>query len=160
MSVAGQTEALALPICEKLGLELWDVRFEKEGSVWYLRVLIDREGGVDMDVCEEFSRQMNDLLDEKDPIPQSYVFEAGSPGLGRRLLTRRHFELCSGEEARVKLYAARDGVKNFVGLISDCSDEGFTLILATDENGGVTDSESFKYDECASVNLNDDAYLL
>ena len=64
---------LAQPIADELGFFLWDVRFEKEGATWYLRVLIDKDGGIDMDDCEAFTRPMNKVLDEADPIAQSYV---------------------------------------------------------------------------------------
>ena len=84
---------LAQPIADELGFFLWDVRFEKEGATWYLRVLIDKDGGIDMDDCEAFTRPMNKVLDEADPISQSYVLECGSPGLGRELRRPEHFEL-------------------------------------------------------------------
>ena len=84
---------LAQPIADELGFFLWDVRFEKEGATWYLRVLIDKDGGTDMDDCEAFTRPMNKALDEADPISQSYVLECGSPGLGRELRRLGNFAL-------------------------------------------------------------------
>ena len=78
-NTASACAQLAAPVAQQMGLELWDVTFEKEGAGWYLRYLIDREGGVDIDQCEAFSRQVSDLLDEADPIPQSYTLEVGSP---------------------------------------------------------------------------------
>lgn len=159
MNTVEKARSLAEPLCEELGLFLWDVRFEKEGALWYLRIFIDRDGGVDMNICEEFSRAYNEILDREDYISQNYVFEAGSPGLGRKLLRPQHFEVCMGDEARVRLYKARGGKKDFVGLICGCDGEGFTLAYAVDENGEPTESESFLYKECSSVNLNDDADL-
>ena len=88
-NTAEKVRELALPLCEELGLFLWDVRFEKEGATWYLRVFIDKDGGVDMDDCEAFTRPFNKILDEADPIAQSYVLEVGSPGLGRGAETSR-----------------------------------------------------------------------
>ena len=80
---AGNTVAvctrLAQPVAEELGLQLWDVRFVKEGADWYLRFFIDREGGVTIDDCEEMSRRMDKLLDEADPIACSYCLEVSSP---------------------------------------------------------------------------------
>ena len=82
MSTVDRITELAQPLADELGLFLWDVRFEKEGATWYLRVLIDKDGGVTMEDCENFTRPFNKILDEEDPISQSYVFECGSPGLG------------------------------------------------------------------------------
>ena len=81
-------EVLVRPVVEGMNLRLWDVRFEKEGPDWFLRVLIDRDEALDTDTCEAVSRAIDPLLDEADPIEQSYYLEVGSPGLGRRL-TRR-----------------------------------------------------------------------
>lgn len=159
MNTVEKARSLAQPLCDRLGLFLWDVRFEKEGALWYLRIFIDRDEGVDMDICEEFSREYNTLLDEEDFITQNYIFEAGSPGLGRKLTRREHFEVCTGDEVRVKLYKARNGEKNFVGLLAGCDDEGFTLAFSVDEDGKPLESERFEYKECSSVNLNDDADL-
>ena len=112
-----------------------------------------------MDICEQFSHEYNELLDKEDFISQNYIFEAGSPGLGRKLTKPEHFEVCTGDEIRLKLYKARDGRKDFVGLLSACDDEGFTVAFEVDDEGRPTESESFLYKECASVNLNDDTDL-
>ena len=85
-------EALARPVVEGMGLRLWDVRFEKEGPDWFLRILIDRDEPLDTDTCEAVSRAIDPLLDEADPIEQSYYLEVGSPGLGRRLTRPEHYE--------------------------------------------------------------------
>ena len=102
-STVQKVRELAQPIADELGLFLWDVRFEKEGAMWYLRVLIDKDGGVDMNDCEAFTRPMNKALDDADPISQSYVLECGSPGLGRELRLPEHFEVCIGDVIRVRL---------------------------------------------------------
>lgn len=107
---------------EGMGLSLWDVRFEKEGPAWYLKVLVDRPGGVmDTDTCEAVSRAVDPLLDEADPIEQSYFLEVGSPGLGRRLTRPEHFAAMAGRKVRAKLYApgsggGREPAGNLVGL--------------------------------------------
>ena len=82
-------ETLVRPTIEGMGLRLWDVRFEKEGPDWFLRVLVDRDEPLDTDTCEAVSRAIDPLLDEADPIEQSYYLEVGSPGLGRRLTRPR-----------------------------------------------------------------------
>ena len=83
---------LARPVAEELGLQLWDVRFVKEGADWYLRFFIDREGGVTINDCEEMSRRLDKLLDEADPIACSYCLEVSSPGVERELIRPEHFE--------------------------------------------------------------------
>ncbi|MCD7726922.1 MAG: ribosome maturation factor RimP [Ruminococcus sp.] len=141
---------LALPVCKSLGLSLWDVRYEKEGATWYLRVLIDKEEGLDMDSCEEFSRQFNEILDECDPIAESYVFEAGSPGLGRELRTPEHFEAYIGEMVRIKLYKAINGEKELSAkLVSYDKEEKKITVLA---DGKLTLALS----ECAFVKADDE----
>ena len=89
---AAVVEALVRPTVEGFGLRLWDVRFEKEGPDWFLRVLIDRDEPLDTDTCEAVSRAIDPILDEADPIDQSYYLEVGSPGLGRRLTRPEHYE--------------------------------------------------------------------
>ena len=84
-NTAQRVEALVRPTVEGMGLRLWDVVFEKEGPDWYLRILIDRDGTMDTDTCAEVSHALDPILDEADPIDQSYYLEVGSPGLGRRL---------------------------------------------------------------------------
>lgn len=94
-----RTEALLLPIMEEMNFELVDVEYVKEGSTWYLRAYIDKEGGITVNDCEAVARRMNDLLDEKDFIADSYVFEVSSPGLGRPLKKKR---LCEKYGKRIR----------------------------------------------------------
>ena len=89
-------EALAKPVAEEFGVFIWDVRFEKEGSLWYLRIFIDKDGGVDINDCENVSRRMSDILDEKDPTEQSYILEVSSPGVERDLTKKAHFDAYIG----------------------------------------------------------------
>ena len=91
-------EELARPVCESMGLILWDVTFEKEGPDWILRILIDKDNeGVYIDECVDVSRAVDPLLDEADPIKQSYNFEVSSAGLGRKLTKPFHFEKKMGQ---------------------------------------------------------------
>lgn len=85
MKITEQVESFARPVVEGFGLELWDVEYVREGADWFLRVYIDKEGGVDIDDCEAVSRALDPILDEKDPIPDSYHFEVCSAGLERVL---------------------------------------------------------------------------
>lgn len=117
---AAQVEALVRPVVEALGLQLWDVRFEKEGPEWYLRVLIERTDGtyMDTDTCELASRAIDPVLDEADLIDQSYYLEVGSAGLGRRLLRPEHFAFAQGQQVRASLYRALDnGDKTPAGVL-------------------------------------------
>ncbi len=150
---------LAQPLADELGFFLWDVRFEKEGATWYLKVLIDKDGGIDMDDCEAFTRPFNKILDEADPISQSYVLECGSPGLGRELRLPEHFEVCIGDVIRVRLIRPdKDGNREFVvGLAG--YEKGKILCCTLDDDGNSTGEITFDLSDCAYVKLNDDADL-
>ena len=101
---AKTVETLVRPTVEGMGLRLWDVRFEKEGPDWFLRVLIDRDAPLDTDTCEAVSRAIDPLLDEADPIEQSYYLEVGSPGLGRRLTRPEHYAALAGQKCLAHFY--------------------------------------------------------
>ena len=109
---------LAKPVVEEEGCSLWDVEYLREASTWYLRIYIDKEGGVSIDDCERISRRLDPILDEADPIPESYVFEVGSAGADRELKRPSDFEQFMGSEIEVKLYKPLDGSKSFVGSLT------------------------------------------
>ncbi len=144
---------LCEPLCDEFGLFLWDVRYEKEGATWYLRVFIDKDGGIDMDDCESLHRPLDALLDEKDPIPGSYVFEVSSPGLGRELKRPEHFEVCIGDEIRLRFIRPRNGEKEIVRTLTGYQRSEITVA------DGEGNEEIIPLSECASVKLNDDADL-
>ena len=118
---------LARPIVEEQGCSLWDVEYVKEAGVWYLRLYIDKAGGVSINDCEAISRPVSDKLDEADPIEGSYTFEVSSAGADRALKRPEHFEACLGSEVEVKLYRAEDGKKDWVGVLSAYDDGAVTL---------------------------------
>lgn len=124
---------LAAPIAEELGLTLWDVLFLKEGATWSLRIIIDREGGVDMNACEAMSRAIDPKLDEVDPIDQSYTLEVWSAGLDRALTRDFHFESSLGMPVTIGLFAPLDGEKEPVMTLKEFRGK---TILATDQKGG------------------------
>ena len=99
-----RTEQLILPLVEKNQFELVDVEYVKEGGSWYLRAYIDKEGGITINDCEVISRELSDLLDREDFIPDAYILEVSSPGLGRQLRKEKDFERTLGKEVEVKLY--------------------------------------------------------
>ncbi|MEG2928470.1 MAG: ribosome maturation factor RimP [Oscillospiraceae bacterium] len=115
-------EDIVKPVCDEMGLILWDVRFEKEGPEWYLRVFIDKEGGVFIEDCENLSRTVDPLIDAQDPISQGYFFEVSSAGLGRKLTKDFHFESKKGEKVLAKLIRATDGVREISGILKDYKD--------------------------------------
>ncbi len=95
---------LVAPVVEEMNLSLWDITFDKEGADWFLKVLVEKnDGDIDILTCEALSRKIDPMLDEEDPIEQSYFLEVGSPGLGRRLRTAEHFERYLGQEVYVRL---------------------------------------------------------
>lgn len=106
------------PIVNSLGLELWDVRFLKEGADWFLRIYIDKPEGVNITHCEEVSRSIDKPLDEEDPIEQAYILEVCSPGLERNLVRDEHFEKFIGADIMVKMIRPINGVgKEFKGVL-------------------------------------------
>ena len=119
--------ALAEPVAAQQGCEIWDVEYVKEAGTWYLRILLDKEGGVDILDCEAVSRKVSDLLDQADPIEGSYTFEVSSAGADRVLRKPEHFAQEQGQEVEVKLYRPRDGRKDFVGALQSWQDGDVTL---------------------------------
>ena len=144
--VTDTVAALAAPVIEAAGCTLWDVEYVKEAGQWFLRLYIDKEGGISIEDCEAVSRPMSDLLDEADPIEGSYVFEVSSAGADRVLKTDAHFEQFMGSEVEVKLYRPRDGRKEFVGLLRTHNDGDVTVEI----NGEIAE---FTKKEIALVRL-------
>ena len=123
------TAELAAPSIEKQGCTLWDVEYVKEGGTWYLRVLLDKEGGVDILDCEEISRKLSDLLDEADPIDGSYTLEVGSAGAERALKRPADFARYIGSPVLVKLYRNLDGRKEFAGHLAAYDEESGAVTI-------------------------------
>lgn len=112
-----RTEELLLPIAEANGVSIYDVEYVKEGSDYYLRAYIDKAGGVNIQDCENVSRALSDELDRVDFIPDAYILEVSSPGLGRTLKKDKHLQAGIGEEVEVKLYKPLDDCKEFSGIL-------------------------------------------
>ena len=106
-----KTEEILLPIVEKNGFELWDVEYVKEGGNWYLRAYIDKPGGINVEDCEVVSRELSDILDEKDYIDEAYILEVSSPGLGRPLKKEKDFARSIGKEVEIRTYRMVDKQK-------------------------------------------------
>ena len=122
-----QTETLLMPIVTGFGFELVDVEYVKEAGTWYLRAYIDKPGGITVDDCENVSRAFSDILDEKDYIEDSYIFEVSSPGLGRPLKKEKDFQRNLGEEVELRTFRAIDKQKEFAGILHAFDKETVTL---------------------------------
>ena len=122
-----RAEELLKPIATANGCEIYDVEYVKEGSDWYLRAYIDKEGGVSINDCEAVSRAFSDRLDEEDFISDAYILEVSSPGLGRTLKKDRHFEKSIGEEVELKTFKPIDGKKEFSGILKSYDKDTVTI---------------------------------
>lgn len=140
--VTDAVEALARPIVEEEGCSLWAVEYVREAGTWFLRVFIDKDGGVDIADCERISRRLDPVLDEADPIPDSYVFEVSSAGIERELKRPSDFEQFIGAEVELKFYQPINGRKSVVGKLM-----GY-------DNGDVTVGDvKYKKQQVAQVRL-------
>ena len=146
MKITDTVTALAKPVVESLGCSLWDVEYVREGSEYFLRLYIDKEGGVDIDDCEAVSRAMDPILDEKDPIAGSYHFEVCSAGLERALKRPGDFERFMGSPITVKLYRPYNGLKEL-----PCVLRGYDSGKLTVESGKET--ITFEKSQVALVRL-------
>ena len=127
MKVTDLVASFAKPIVEAHGCELWDVEYVREGSDYFLRLYLDKEGGVDINDCEAISRAVDPVLDEKDPIPTSYHFEVCSAGLERALKRPGDFERFMGSPVTVKLYRPRNGLKEIPAVLRGYEDGRITV---------------------------------
>ena len=127
MKVTDLVAGFAQPIVEAHGCTLWDVEFVREGSERFLRLYIDKDGGVDISDCEAISRAVDPILDEKDPISESYHFEVCSAGLERKLTRPADFERFMGSPVMVKLYRPKNGLKEIPGILRGYNDGRVTV---------------------------------
>jgi ribosome maturation factor RimP len=132
-SVADVVSALAIPLAEQLGYSIWDVEYVREGADYYLRITIDSEEGITIDDCETFSRAIDPILDEADPITDSYHLEVSSPGLEREIKTPEHIAYCTGETVEARLFAPLQGSRVHRGVLEGLDEEG-NVLLAMGEN--------------------------
>lgn len=124
---------LAAPVAAEFGCELWDTEYVREAGQWFLRLYLDKDGGVDILDCENVSRKVSDLLDEIDPIEGSYIFEVSSAGAERQLKRPSDFEKFMGSPVLLKTYQNRDGRKEFVGVLKGYEDGAVVLEMGTQE---------------------------
>ena len=122
MKVTDTGAQFARPVVEQFGWSLWDVEYVREGSEYFLRLYIDKDGGVDITDCENISRAVDPILDAEDPIAESYHFEVCSAGLERALKRPGDFERFMGSPIMVKLYRPRNGLKELPGILRGYED--------------------------------------
>ena len=149
VNTAQVIRAIAEPIAEELGLEIWDIRFLKEGAQWYLRIFIDKEGGVSIDDCVDFTHAINKPLDEADPIEQAYCLEVSSPGIERELTRDEHFEKCMGQKVMLKTIRPIEKQRDFKGVLTGF--DGTSVTVKTDDDNEL----SFTVKETSWIKLDD-----
>ena len=137
-----KVEEIVLPYAKELGLEIWNIVFKKEGSDWYLRIFIDKDGGVGINDCVDLTHAITKPIDEADPISQSYTLEVSSPGVERALTKDWHFKKYVGENVMLRLIRPKDGVKDFKGTLTAYDDGNITLKLQDDSELTVNKKET------------------
>ncbi|MDK2941465.1 MAG: ribosome maturation factor RimP [Acetobacterium sp.] len=146
-------EELTAPAVESLGYELTDLTFDKKGKDWCLTLFIDSENGISLDDCEIVSRQISELLDEKDPIEQSYFLEVSSPGMDRPLKKEKHFLSNLNKKIAIHLFAPLDGKKDIEGILKSYNNEQLTLELETGEMLTLDNSKIAKANRLDELNF-------
>lgn len=151
--IESRTERLVLPVTEENGFELVDVEYVKEAGTYYLRVYVDKEGGIAVNDCELVSRALSDRLDQEDYIADSYILEVSSPGLGRPLKKEKDFARSLGKEIEIRTYQMKEvpnqkvKQKEFTGILKEYDKE--TVTIGTEENLEIT----FAKQEIALIRL-------
>ncbi|MFA9380476.1 MAG: ribosome maturation factor RimP [Acetanaerobacterium sp.] len=144
------TTEICAPVAQRMGLTIWDIRFEKEGASWFLRIYIDKESGVTIGDCEAMSVAIDGLLDEADPIEQSYYLEVSSPGIDRELVKPWHFEQYIGSVVDVRTIRPVNGTRDFIGRLEGYEDDAARVTLLNGEH------TVFLKNETAYIRLNID----
>ena len=130
-NVVAQVTPLANSVAQELGYFIWDIDYVKEGTEWFLRIDIDKDEGVDIEDCEKFSRAIDPILDEANPIEDAYTLQISSPGIEREIKTDFHLDFCIGETVKVRLYAPLNGFKEYIGELVGYDSE--KIVLSVDE---------------------------
>ena len=144
-NIASVVRELVTPVADEMGFYIWDVEFVKEGADKYLRITLDNEEGININDCENFHRAIDPVLDEADPISESYILEVSSPGIERELKYPEHIDDCEGWDVEVKLYAPKNGTKQYRGVLCGYDGDGN---IAVDTNG---ETVTFKPEEIAKI---------
>ena len=142
------------PLAKELGLSIWDVRFLKEGSQWYLRVFIDKDGGGGIDDCVNLSHAIDGPIDEANPIEQAYILEVSSPGVERELTKDEHFVKFIGSPVMLRAIRPINNVRDFNGTLTDYQDKKITVKLQDGEEL-VQDKKETSYVKLDDFNIDD-----
>lgn len=126
--IAPTVKTLAQPLADEMGYILWDVEYVREGAEYYLRITLDSEDGITIEDCERFSRAIDPILDEADPIAESYHLEVSSPGIERDLKTVEHIAACCGWDVEAKLFTPLDGSRIWRGVLEGMDEQKQVLI--------------------------------
>ena len=126
-ALVNQIYEMVKPISDELNYEIYHVEYVKENGEYYLRIYIEKEGGITLSDCEALSRRVSDLMDEKDPIPEAYFLEVSSPGLNRTLFTEAHYKRFVDREVMVKLTKAIEGKKSIKGILKEVNEENIIV---------------------------------
>lgn len=154
LNTVEKVEEIIKPYAEDLGLDIWDVQFSKEGADWYLRIFIDKDGGIDIDDCVDLTHAISKPLDDADPISQSYLLEVSSPGVERELTRDEHFEKYIGSAVMVRTIRAIDGVRDFNGKLVAYENKSLTVELQDGNNITVNKKET-SYVKLDDFDIND-----
>ncbi|MGN0411941.1 MAG: ribosome maturation factor RimP [Lachnospiraceae bacterium] len=146
-------EQILMPITEKIGVQIYDVEYVKEGTDWYLRAYIDKEGGVTIDDCEKVSRAVSEVMDQEDFIEDAYILEVSSPGLGRTLKKDKHLEKSIGQKVEIKTYKPIEKQKEFSGVLEKFDSESITISLEETEKQGDVKKMTFARGDVALIRL-------
>ena len=140
--IAAAVRKAVEPLAEQAGLSLWDVRFVKEGASWFLKILIDKEGGISLSDCEELSKKVSKLLDELDPIEQSYFLEVSSAGIERELTSEEHYRYAMGKRIRIRLIRETNGMREMEGILSDKQKTEIKIALDSGETAVINEADA------------------
>ena len=146
-------EQILLPITEKIGVQIYDVEYVKEGTDWYLRAYIDKEGGVTIDDCEKVSREVSEVMDQEDFIEDAYILEVSSPGLGRTLKKDKHLEKSIGQKVEIKTYKPIEKQKEFSGVLEKFDSESITISMEETVKQGNGKKMTFARGDVALIRL-------
>lgn len=141
-STVDRVEQLVAPIAKEMGFDLWNIQFIKEGSQWYLRLYIDKDGGVDINDCVDFTHAVTKPLDDVDIISQSYMLEVSSPGIERELIKDEHFEKYIGYPVMMRTIRAIDGVRDFNGILVSYENKEVCVKLQDDTTVSVNKKDT------------------
>ena len=126
-ALVNETYEMVNPIAEELNYDIYHIEYVKENGEFYLRIYIEKDGGITLSDCEALSRRVSDLMDEKDPIKDPYFLEVSSPGLNRTLFTENHYKRFIGREVMVRFTKSIDGKKNVKGILKEVNDDSIVV---------------------------------